>query len=203
MTYQCQAEVSVEGINIWTGIIRREEWKTAFLGATRERPVYGHAIVQGILALFITVFLASSCAWDLTARATATILSIVGVATSYTTPLSPMYVRLMDGTLSGFNIVLECSGLITVAIFSFISTLTIGLLKGSLLKKIVWFVLSISVGLFWNINRLAVVIIIAYRFGLSIFSFTHYFVGPFIDFAWVVSMWALGMSLIQKEEIVA
>jgi hypothetical protein len=162
------------------------------LETARERPVFGHAIVQGILAFLITVFLTSPYAWDLTARATAAILNIVGVRTSYTTPLSPMYVRLMDGTLSGFNILLECSGLITVAIFSFISTLTIGLLKGSLLKKIVW-----------NINRLAVVIIIAYRFGLSIFSFTHYFVGPFIDFAWVVSMWALGMSLIQKEEIAA
>ena len=171
--------------------------------APRERPVYGHAIVQGILALFITIFLASPYAWDLTARATTAILSIVGVRTSYTTPLSPMYVRLMDGTLSGFNILLECSGLITVAIFSFMSSMTIGLLKGSLLEKTVWFILSVAVGFFWNINRLAVVIIIAYRFGLSAFSLSHYFVGPFIDFAWVVSMWSLGMSSIQKEEIVA
>ena len=114
-----------------------------------------------------------------------------------------MYVRLMNGTLSCFNILLECSGLITVAIFSFISTLTIGLLKGSLLKKMVWFILSVTVGLFWNINRLVVVIIIAYRFGLSTFSFTHYFLGPFIDFVWVVSMWALGMSSMQRKEIAA
>ncbi len=171
--------------------------------AARERPVFGHAIVQGILAFFITIFLASPYAWDLTARATTTILNIVGVRTSYTTPLSPMYVRLMDGTLSGFNILLECSGLITVALFSFISTLTIGLLKGSLMKKMVWFILSVAVGLFWNVNRLVVVIIIAYRFGLSTFSFTHYFLGPFIDFVWVVSMWALGMSSIQRKEIAA
>jgi len=186
-----------------TRIIRKEEWKTAFLEATRERPVYGHAIVQGVLAFFITIFLASPYAWDLTARATTTILNIIGVRTSYTTPLSPMYVRLMDGTLSGFNILLECSGLITVAIFSFISSLTIGLLKGSLLKKMVWFILSVTVGLFWNVNRLVVVIIIACRFGLSTFSFTHYFLGPFIDFVWVVSMWALGMSSMQRKEIAA
>jgi exosortase/archaeosortase family protein len=81
--------------------------------------------------------------------------------------------------------------------------MTIGLLKGSLLRKTVWFILSVAVGLSWNINRLVVVIIIAYRFGLSTFSFTHYFLGPFIDFVWVVSMWALGMSSIQRKEIAA
>ena len=164
----------------------------------REKPVFRHAIIQGVLALPIAFFFTSSHAWDLTARISSETLNLVGVETVYVPSLFSIYVRLMDGTLTGFQVLLECSGLYIVSIFSFISIFTIGLLKGSLLKKIVWFLLSIGVGLIWNINRLTSVIIIAYSFGLSTFFFTHYFLGPFIDFLWVVSTWSIGMSWIRE-----
>ncbi|MFQ6095801.1 MAG: exosortase/archaeosortase family protein [Candidatus Bathyarchaeia archaeon] len=173
------------------------------LESTREKPAFTHALIHGALAVCTALFLTSHYAWDLTARAAAGILNLAHVKTVYISPLSPMQVKLMDGTLACFHVLLECSGLVTVAIFSFIFTFTIGLLKGSLLNKIVWFLLSIGIGVLWNINRLAFVIIVAYNFGLSTFSFTHYLVGPFIDFLWVVSMWSLGMSWTRREERLA
>lgn len=196
------AEVSTEGIRRLFLEGSSEKGEDSVLKAARETPAFGHAIMLGILASLVIFSLTSPYTWDLTARVATVILNFVGVWTSYAGSLSPLYVRLMDGTVSCFHILLECSGLITVAVFCCIFTLTIGLLKGSLLGKIAWFILSVSVGLLWNINRLAIVIIIAYRFGLSTFSFVHYFLGPFIDFVWVVSMWSLGMSLVRKEEMV-
>ena len=175
----------------------------ASLDSKREKPAFKHAAIQGVLALSTTLFLTSHYAWDLMARVTAGILNLAGVKTIYTSPLSPLRVKLMDGTLARFDILFEYSGLVTVAIFGFIFTFTIGLLKAPLLNKIGWFLISIGIGLLWNINRLALVIIIAYNFGLPTFSFTHYLLGPFIDFLWVVSMWSLGMSWMRKEERLA
>lgn len=164
----------------------------------KSKPMFIHALIQGILALVISVFLASENSWHLVARATSEALNALGVRTDCVTPVS-IEVRLMDGTLAVFQILIECSGIITVAVFSFISTFTVGLLRGSFLKKIFWFFLSVGVGFLWNINRLVLVLIIAYNFGLSAFSFSHYLLGPFIDFIWVVSMWSLGMSWLRGE----
>lgn len=160
--------------------------------------MFGPALVLGILALATALLFASRYVWDFTGIATTWILNAAGMKTDYVSPIFLIYVRLMDGTLASFLVLTECSGLVTVAIFvSFIHIFTIGLLNVSVLKKITWFLLSLGVGLAWNINRLAFVIIIAYNFGLSVFSVAHYLLGPFIDFLWVVTMWSLGMSWVQ------
>jgi len=166
----------------------------------KQKPAYRHATVQACLALIIAVFLASGYAWDLTARTTMKILDAAGIHTVYVAPEFLIYVRLLDGTVVGFQVLLECSGLITLLVFTFISAFTIGLLNGSLKTKILWFGLSVLVGFVWNLSRLASVIAIAYSFGLAAFSFTHYVLAPTIDFVWVVSSWALGMSWLKKEE---
>lgn len=153
-----------------------------------------HGLIQGLLALTVTLFLASDYSRDLTGKTATWILNTAGVRTEYVSPPCSMYVRLIDGTIASFQVLTECSGLVTIAIFSLVSTFTVGLLRGSVLKKMAWFLLSMGFGLAWNINRLAFVIIIAYHFGLSAFSFTHYLLGPFTDFVWVVAMWSLGMS---------
>lgn len=175
----------------------------AYLGPRRTKPLFKHALVQGVLALGIVLLFTSGHAWEVTARITVWILDAVGLRTVYFRPLFMIYVRLMDGTLAGFQILAECSGLLTVVIFSFISTFTIGLLRGSILSKSVCFLLSVGVGFLWNINRLVLVIIMAYNFGLSASFFIHYLLGPFIDFLWVVSMWSLGMSVLKGQENLA
>jgi len=168
-----------------------------------EKPEFRHAAIQGSLAIAIAAFLATSYSWDLTAQTATSLLNLGGIKTNYASALFLMYVRLLDGTVAGFQVLIECSGLITLAVFSFISTFTIGLLKGSLLVKLFWFAVSLAVGLAWNVSRLVFVVAVAYNFGISAFSFAHYVLSPSIDFVWIVSMWALGMSHLKRKKEVA
>jgi exosortase/archaeosortase family protein len=166
----------------------------------KERPRFLHASIQLALAFTLAAYLASGHAWDMIARATMKILETVGIQTAYVSRLFLMYVRLMDGSVMCFQVLIECSGLITLLVFTFISSLTIGLLRGSLKVKIVWFLMSVFVGLMWNLLRLTSVIAVAYSFGVPAFEFVHYILAPTIDFVWIVSTWALGMSWLRKEE---
>ncbi len=169
-------------------------------GTGKEKPVFSHAAIQLSLALILAFFLASNQAWDLIARICIGMLSSVGIQTAYVNPLYLIYVRLLDGTIAGFEVLVECSGLITMLVYAFISSFTIGLLRGNLVVKLVWFVLSISIGFLWNVCRLASVISVAYYYGLSAFSFIHYILAPTIDFVWIVSLWAIGMSMLKRGE---
>ena len=169
------------------------------ISPVKEKPKFLHASIQLAFAFTLAAFLASGYAWDMIARAAVNILEATGIQTSYVSKLFLMYVRLLDGSVVGFQILLECSGLITLLIFAFISSLTIGLLRGSLKIKIIWFLLSISVGFLWNLFRLVSVIAIAYSFGIPAFRFVHYILAPTIEFVWIISAWALGMSLLKKE----
>jgi len=147
-------------------------------GMGKERPVFSHAAIQLSLALILAFFLASNQAWDLIARICIGMLSSIGIQTAYVNPLYLIYVRLLDGTIAGFEVLVECSGLITMLVYAFISSFTIGLLRGNLVVKLVWFVLSIGIGFLWNICRLTSVISVAYYYGLFAFSFVHYILAP-------------------------
>jgi len=164
----------------------------------KERPRISHAMLQLTLSFILAAFLASGYAWDMIARASVRMLESVGIKVKYLSDLFLMYVRLLDGSVVGFQVLLECSGLITLLIFAFISSLTIGLLNGNLFVKTAWFIFSASIAFLWNLLRLASVIAIAYNFGLEAFRLAHFVLAPTIDFLWVVSLWALGMSLIRR-----
>jgi len=171
----------------------------AHIPTYKEKPQFLHASIQLAFAFTLAAFLASGYAWDLIARLSASLLEAAGIQTVYVSRLFLMYVRLLDGSVVGFMILLECSGLITLLIFAFISSLTIGLLRGSLKIKVIWFLMSMSVGFLWNLFRLASVIAVAYTFGFPAFEFVHYVLAPTIDFVWIVSAWALGMSWLRRE----
>jgi len=171
----------------------------AYTVTTKERPRFLHASVQLALAFTLAAFLATGQAWDMIARAAIKVLEAVGIQTAYVSRLFMMYVRLMDGSVVGFQVLIECSGLVTLLIFAFISSLTVGLLGGSLKIKIAWFLLSVFVGFMWNLLRLISVVAVAYSFGIPAFEFIHYILAPTIDFVWIVSAWALGMSWLRRE----
>jgi len=177
-----------------------EAAKMTYMAPAKEKPAIRHAVIQIILASIIALFLASGYAWDMMAKTSTSILVSAGIHATYVSPLYLMYVRLLDGSVVGFQVLLECSGLITLLIFSFVSALTIGLLKGDLRMKLIWFLLSTFIGFTWNLSRLAAVIAVAYNFGMDAFTFIHYVLAPTIDFVWVVSAWALGMSWLKREE---
>ncbi len=168
--------------------------------STKERPRLYHALGLGVFACAIACFLASAISWDLTARIVSEILKIAGVSVDYVIPIRVMYCRLSDGTVVGFEFLIECSGLITVGVFTLIAVFTVGLLGGSLWVKSVWLLAGVSVGLLWNVSRLALVVIAAYNFGLGAFSLIHYVLAPFIDFLWIVAVWSVGMSLAKVSE---
>ncbi|MCS7120153.1 MAG: archaeosortase/exosortase family protein [Nitrososphaerota archaeon] len=167
----------------------------------KERPAMFHAFLMICLASVIAIFLASGYAWDLIARTAMVMLDASGIRTQYVASQYLMYVRLLDGSVVGFKVLIECSGLITLLIFSFISAFTIGLLKGNIKVKTAWFILSMSIGFIWNLSRLAAVVSIAYNYGLSAFYFAHFVLGPMVDFVWVVSTWSLGMSWLRRENM--
>jgi len=168
----------------------------------KEKPQFLHAAIQLAAAFTIAAFLASGSAWDMIARAAVSMLGMAGIQTAYVSRLFLIYVRLLDGNVVGFTILLECSGLITLLIFAFISSLTIGLLRGSLKIKLAWFLMSMSMGFLWNLFRLVSVIAVAYSFGFSAFEFVHYVLAPTVDFVWIVSSWALGMSWLRRRETI-
>ena len=171
-----------------------------YMTAGKEKPVFHHAAIQASLALAFASFLSSGQSWDLIARTCISILNFAGIQSSYVSPLYLIYIRLLDGMVVGFEVLVECSGLITMLVFAFISCFTIGLLKGALTRKLIWFILSVAIGFVWNIGRLASVMAVAYYYGLPAFSFIHYIFAPTIDFIWIVSLWAVGMSWLNKEE---
>ena len=109
----------------------------------KEKPRILHAAVQVALALAIAALTMSAYTWDFIARTTAEVLKIAGIKTAYVSDLFLLYVRLLDGRVVGFRVLLECSGLITLIIFTLISALTIGLFSGSLKVKLAWFIMSI------------------------------------------------------------
>jgi exosortase/archaeosortase family protein len=172
----------------------------AYATMGKEKPLFHHAAIQVSLAIIFALFLTSSQAWDLIARICTNVLNFAGIRTQCVSSSSLVYVRLLDGMVVGFKVLVECSGLITLLVFTFISCFTIGLLKGALTRKLIWFVLSVAVGFAWNINRLTLVIAVAYYCGLPAFSFIHYVLAPTIDFVWIVSLWAVGMSWLKREE---
>lgn len=180
----------------------------------REKPVFRHALVMGSLAAAIIMCLSMKHSWDMVASASYYFLKYAGVDVSYypygmgpltlinmrsmTGDLAPILVRLPDGRVAQFYVLIECSGIITLGVFAVISTITVGLLRGSLPAKLGWLLLSMGVGFLWNINRVTLAMFTAYNFGLEAFSLVHYLLAPFVDFVWIVSMWALGMSLLRR-----
>ena len=176
--------------------------RETLMSTMKEKPRLVHAFILGLLATVFSLFLATGYTWALTARASRSLLNLASISTNYLDSTFTIFVRLLDGSSVGFKILIESSGLISVAIFCFIFVFTIGLLHGSLRTKITWLVLGIAVGLLWNVVRLAFTIGIAYRFGLGAFFLFHYLLSPSIDFIWIVSMWALAMSRLRKTKVV-
>ena len=164
----------------------------------KEKPQILHAAIQIALSLMLAALTMSTYTWDFIARITAEVLKTAGIKTTYVSNLFLLYVRLLDGRVVGFRVLLECSGLITLIIFAFISALTIGLLSGRLKVKLAWFIVSIIACFSWNIFRLISVIAVAYSFGYSAFEIIHYIFAPMIDFVCIISLWSVGLSWLRR-----
>ena len=166
----------------------------------KEKPLFHHAAVILFLTIVFAFFVASSYALDLTAEMTAKVLDLGGIQARYLRQQSLMQVRLMDGVVVDFPVTIEVSGFTTLLVFSFIFAFTVGLLRGALVLKLASFITAIGLGYAWKIGQLVAVIAIAHDFGLNAFTFARYILAPSTDFVCIVSLWALGMSWLKKEE---
>jgi len=166
----------------------------------KEKPLFHHAAVILFLTIVLALFVASNYALDLTAEMTVKVLDLGGIQARYLRQQSLMKVRLMDGVVVDFPVTIEVSGFATLLVFSFIFAFTVGLLRGTLVLKLAWFIIAIALGYAWKIGQLVAVIAIAHDFGLNAFTFARYVLAPSTDFVWIVSLWALGMSWLRREE---
>ncbi len=164
------------------------------------KPNFGAALAQGGIAIVFAIFLALPIAWQLTAQVTHEVLTIGGVPSILDpNPSDPvLYVKAAEGDITAFNILLECSGLATVAIFGFLLAATMGLLQGPFWFKASWATIGTAVGVFWNVNRLVLSASAAHYVGMEAFSLVHYIFSPMVDFLWMVVVWSVGMSLMSR-----
>ncbi|MFQ5908663.1 MAG: exosortase/archaeosortase family protein [Thermoplasmata archaeon] len=156
--------------------------------------------MQAAIAGAFALSLAFPIAWILTAQATHFILTLGGVPSLLVLPPNDptLLVPTGDGEIAAFSILIECSGLITVAIFGLILAATMGLLQGPLWFKGIWTLVGVGVGIFWNINRLVLSASATYYVGLGAFEAIHFLFAPMVDFLWMVVVWSLGMSLMGR-----
>lgn len=166
----------------------------------KEKPLFQHATVILLVALVAVLFAASDYAMDSTAEISTKVLGLGGIQAAYLREQSLVQVRLKGGPVVDFPVTIEIAGFTTLLVFSIISAFTIGLLRGALIRKITWFILANSLGYAWKIGQFVAVIAIAHEFGYNGFTFVRYILAPSTDFVWIVSLWALGMSLLKKEE---
>ncbi|MFQ5838654.1 MAG: hypothetical protein ACE5HJ_07710 [Thermoplasmata archaeon] len=164
------------------------------------KPNIGHALAQGGLAGAFALLLALPITWEITAQATHAILTLGGVPSLLVlAPNDPtLYVKTADGSIAAFAILVECSGLITVAIFGLILAATMGLLQGPFWFKGLWTAVGTTVGLLWNVNRLVLSASAAHYVGMQAFEAIHFIFSPMVDFLWMVVVWSLGMSLMGR-----
>lgn len=170
------------------------------LSHTWVKPNFGAALAQGGIAAVFAIFLALPFAWELTAQVTYGILSFGGVPSVLVlTPSDPtLYVKAADGDIVAFSILLECSGLVTVAIFGFLLAATMGLLQGPFWFKASWATVGTAVGVFWNVNRLVLSASASHYVGMEAFRLVHFIFSPMVDFLWMVVVWSVGMSLMSR-----
>ena len=98
----------------------------AFQTQTRkERPQVLHAIGQAIVAVPIMLFLLTPISWAATAEAVSWLLALSGIQNGYANILSRfpvIYLPVKPGTIQGFAILTECSGLFATAVFAAITS---------------------------------------------------------------------------------
>lgn len=161
----------------------------------REKPRLRHLIIGLTASAFSYAFVWFSFR-DLLTEAITLLLSVGQISASKSlsseTPL--LVVRLIDGSNLSLALTWQRSGLLSITVFGLLFVFLMFPLDGSIWSKIAWLELGFIIGLTWSFVRLSTAILIAYHFGVGVFAVTEFLTGPFTDFFWVLSVWALGLS---------
>ena len=93
--------------------------------------------------------------------------------------------------------IIESSTLVTVVVFNILSIVLTFPLKGPLCAKLLWLGIGNSIGIVWNLVRLAL-ITAATGIRTEPLSLVNFILGPATDFMWLVPVWSLGLSVLSS-----
>ena len=119
---------------------------------------------------------------------------IVVTKTMHTDPPLLLLISADRSTLN-FALTWQSSGLFSIVLFCFLFVLLAFPLQGSLLRKIAVLEIGSFVGLLWCVVRVSFSVLLTYSFGEGAAVLAG-LVSPFVDFLWVVPVWAVGLSTI-------
>jgi exosortase/archaeosortase family protein len=95
----------------------------------------------------------------------------------------------------------SCSGVVILALITFIFTPYIFTVKGPLWIKLLWLASLLGFSAAWNIVRLSLTMACLYYFGDLVFLVVHYLAGVFVDFIYIVTFYSLALGHLAKHEV--
>jgi exosortase/archaeosortase family protein len=95
----------------------------------------------------------------------------------------------------------SCSGVITLALITLIYVPFLFTIKGPLRVKVFWLFITIGFSIVWNLLRMSLVTATLYYFGGLVFLLSHYLLGAFIDFIYIVAFYSLALAHLSKYEL--
>jgi len=103
--------------------------------------------------------------------------------------------------LSWVTVDWSCSGVVILALITFVFTPFLFTVKGPLWIKILWLTLILAFSVVWNIARLSLTIASLYYFGDLVFLLLHYLAGVFVDFIYIVTFYSLALGHLAKHDV--
>lgn len=168
----------------------------------REKARFAHLLVGSAVSAISYVFLLFNFRYLLIDSVTQVLSSgQISAVRSFATEAPQLVIRLLDGSDLTLALTWQRSGLGSLAIFTLIFLLLLFPLEGSAWRKIAWLEVGLILGAIWSFIRLSVAVLAAYHFGAGAFTIAEFLTGPFTDFFWMVSVWALALSAIISEKV--
>jgi exosortase/archaeosortase family protein len=173
-------------------------------GPTFEMPVHYRPIAFTTVIVLL-ILLASSILivnmlhiMPLPVKAVFSVISILAILTLFwQTMVSPI----PSYTLHWVTIDWSCSGVINLCLITLIYVPFLFTIKGPLWVKVFWLFIVIGFSIVWNVLRLSLVTATLYYFGATVFLLSHYTVGAFIEFVYIVAFYSLALAHLSKYEV--
>jgi hypothetical protein len=92
--------------------------------------------------------------------------------------------------------ILNESALTSITIFDFLFVFLLFPLEGPIFRKVCLLITGNVVGLAWYFIKSSFGVVSFFYLGADAFKIVTVVIGPIIDLVWIVSVWALGLSML-------
>ncbi|NIS68549.1 MAG: hypothetical protein GTO12_06230 [Proteobacteria bacterium] len=131
-------------------------------------------------------------------KAVSIVVSILAILTLFwRTMVSPI----PSYTLHWVTLDWSCSGVINLCLITLIYVPFLFTIRGPLWVKVFWLFIAIGFSIVWNLLRMSLVTATLYYFGSLVFLLSHYILGAFIDFVYIVVFYSLALAHLSKYEM--